>query len=70
MPDGYVSLILGGVIILQQVYFMRQIQKLIDKNMCRSYPEYQRAIKKEASAKVQLDTEPVEDLRPLQEFQV
>lgn len=52
--------------IVQQLFFMNQIQKLVDKVMSRSYTEYIRA--DAPKTKVQVEQEPPEDLRPLQEF--
>lgn len=53
----------------QQRFFMREIQKLVDKSMSRDLTEYARAsIAPSVKAKVQLPQEPPEDLRILQEF--
>lgn len=35
-----VELALIGIIVFQQVYYMRQVQKLVDKLMSRSFHEY------------------------------
>lgn len=57
-----------AVIVLQQVFFMRQIQKLVDKAMSRSFQEYRQADK--PFEKVKIPVDPAEDLRALQEFQM
>ncbi len=56
-----------GLFVFQQVFWMRQIQKLIDKVMSKSYSEY--ALTKaqgERSGpqemKIKVDNEPSEDL--------
>lgn len=56
------------VIAAQQMYFLRQIQKLVDKLMSRSYTEYIRAEKPVEKPTIKLDLEEPEDLRSLQEF--
>ncbi len=62
---------LTALIVFQQVYFMRQIQKLVDKLMSRDFSEYQTAVTpKPPRAKVQ-ETAPLpEDLRVLQGFHI
>ena len=57
-----------AVIALQQIFFMWQIQKLVDKAMSGSYTEYVNATKE--PLRVQTTDEPPEDLRTLQEFQL
>jgi len=34
------ALLLGVLLLFQQVYYMRQVQKLVDKCMSRSFHEY------------------------------
>lgn len=62
-----VSLIVAAA--YQQWFYTRQIQKLVDKLMSRSYHEYKNAT---APPVVRLppEAEPPEDLRPLQDFQM
>lgn len=36
------SFVLAGLLVFQQIYFMRQIQKLVDKAMSRDFAEYHR----------------------------
>lgn len=60
--------ILAGMVLVQQVFFMYQIQKLLDKAMSRSYTEYVRA--KDERPKVQVPNEPMDDLSPLSEFSI
>lgn len=68
MPESLIIiLVLLSVIFIQQVYYLRQIQKLVDKLMSRSYTEYVRAEKPFERPKIASD-EPLEDLRTLQEF--
>lgn len=62
----WVLLGLMGVIIAQQLFYMGQIQKLVDKAMSRSFQEYKSADKPLEKVKVPLD--PAEDLRALNEF--
>lgn len=59
--------ILTMIIVVQQVYFMRQIQKLVDKIMSRSYTEYITATSP-PPIRVQTTNEIPEDLGPLKEF--
>lgn len=61
-------LVLTGLIIYQQIVFMRQIQTLVNKVMSRSFTEYVRA--KEPSVRVKVENAPPEDLRSLQEFRM
>lgn len=55
-----------AVIVLQQVFFMRQVQKLVDKVMSRNYAEYSQSEKLKNSENVkrefQIETEPLDDL--------
>lgn len=57
---------LGGVIVFQQVYFMRHIQKLLDKMMSGSYQSYVAATKPVTHVKI--DAVPDEDLSILQDI--
>lgn len=65
---------LDGVLIAllaaQQFYYLREIQKLVDKIMSRSYAEYSRAKEPQRPIKPELilSAEPEEDLGPLAEF--
>ena len=65
--DLVVILTLVGLLVFQQVYFMRQVQKLLDKLMSRSYTEYKAAEKPTQRVKVQESIFP-EDMGPLSEF--
>lgn len=47
---------------LQQVYYLSQIQKLVDKVMSRSYTEYKRAEKQVDKPIIRISDEPAEDL--------
>lgn len=42
--DAAVSLGLLALIVFQQVFYLRHIQKLVDKLMSRDITEYQRAV--------------------------
>lgn len=69
-----IVVVLLGLVIFQQVFFLKQIQKLIDKHMSKSYTEYVHTEKikekpKEKLIKVNVNEVP-EDLRPLQEFNI
>lgn len=66
MTGGYVELALAGIVVFQQVFFMRQIQKLVDKAMSRDFAEYKKATDKPEKVTVQLQSELPEDLRTLQ----
>ncbi len=55
-------------IVFQQIFFLRQVQKLIDKVMSRSFQEYQAAVKPR-EMKIAPQEVP-EDLRILQGFQL
>lgn len=68
MPEIVISLILVGLIVAQQIFYLRQIQKLIDKLMSRSYVEYEKANAGPQPPRVRLDDNVPEDLRPLQDF--
>lgn len=61
-------LIEAAVIIIQQLFFMRQVQKLIDKLMSRNYFEYESAKPRAEKLEVKLpkDNELPDDLRVLQ----
>lgn len=61
--------VLIGIVSAQQIFYMRQIQKLIDKIMSRSYTEYEKA-KEPPPVRVKVSNDIPEDLRPLQEFQM
>lgn len=54
---------LGSVVVFQQIYFMRQIQKLLDKMMSGSYQSYVAATNPQS--RVKIDEIPDEDLRIL-----
>ncbi len=63
-----VELGLLGVLIFQQLYFMWQIQKLVDKLMSRSYTEYAKATEP-STPRVKLEnTEAKEDFGVLADF--
>ena len=69
--ESVISILISGLVLFavaQQFFFMRQIQKLVDKVMSRSYTEYVRAEK--PAKKETIIAEPAEDLRALQEFQI
>jgi hypothetical protein len=61
-----IILVLSGVIVFQQLFHMRQIQKLIDKVMSRDFAAYRAASEKPEKVEVRLPAEPPEDLRTLQ----
>lgn len=63
-----VCLSLIGLVVFQQIYYMRQVQKLIDKLMSRSYTEYKTADIKQPVDRPKLKDEPVDDLRVLNSF--
>ncbi len=63
-----VILLFASLVIFQQIYFLSQIQKLLDKAMSRSYTEYVKADKD--PVRITLPQDPPEDLRILQEFNV
>ncbi len=68
---GLLSLGLFCLVVFQQIFFMRQIQKLVDKSMSRSFQEYQSAERpKEKPGPLKIPTEAAEDLRVMQEFQM
>lgn len=64
-----ITIVLTGVVIFQQWFFLRQIKELVDRLMSRSYHEYVKA-KEKPILKVELPKdEPVpDDLGPLNEF--
>ena len=67
-----ISFTLVGLIVFQQIYFMRQIQKLVDKLMSKSFAEYKQAEKPAIVKKRQENLLPEymkEDMGPLSEFQ-
>lgn len=63
-----VPVILCAVIAFQQVYYLWQIQKLVDKIMSRSYTEYTRAKEPKKDLNISLSQDAPEDLRTLQGF--
>ncbi len=63
-----IEIALLGLLLMQQVYYMRQVQKLIDKLMSRSYHEFVGATKPQAKREIKLPTEPAEDLGVLTGF--
>lgn len=75
MSEATVIITLGTLVLallcfaaFQQIFFLRQIQKLVDKAMSRSFQEYQTAqVPKE---KMKLPADVPDDLRALQEFQM
>lgn len=59
-----------GILIFQQFFYMRQIQKLVDKMMCRSLSEYNNASAPKKEVKIKLQDEYVDNgLRTLDDFQ-
>lgn len=66
-----VNLGLIAIIIFQQCFYLKQIQKLVDKLMSRSYMEYQQTNQPVVTREVPQETPPLpEDLRTLQPFTV
>lgn len=65
-----IAVLLTSTIAFQQVFFLRQIQKLVDKLMSRSYTEYKTAEKPDAPLHVVASDETPEDMRSLQEFTI
>lgn len=62
---------LTALIVFQQVYFMRQIQKLVDKLMSRDFQEYQTAVTPKKERPKVSEPQPLpEDLRVLQGFHI
>jgi hypothetical protein len=61
--DLIIIAVLVGLIIFQQVYFLRQIQKLLDKLMSGSYQGYVAATN--PVTRVKLDDIPNEDMNIL-----
>jgi hypothetical protein len=57
-----IVLALLGVVVFQQIFFLRQIHKLVDKLMSRSFTEYTQAEKPREKPKFLLPTEAAEDL--------
>lgn len=59
------------LLVAQHFFFLRQIQKLVDKLMSRDFHDYQRSIEKpEIKPRVQLPIDPPEDLGSLHGFQI
>lgn len=69
MTNITTDVVLLCLVALQQIFFMWQIQKLVDKVMSRSYTEYVKA-KETTPPGVKIDPDVPEDLRSLQEFQI
>ncbi len=67
--DFSIVITLVGLLVFQQVYFMRQVQKLLDKLMSRSYTEY-KAAEKPVSRPAKQIYSPAEDMGPLQDFSI
>lgn len=63
-----VIIFLGVIIVFQQVYFMRQIQKLLDKLMAGNYQGYVAATRPLPQRVAKLDDLPSEDLSVLKDF--
>ncbi len=55
------------VIVIQQVYFMRQIQMLVNKLMSGTYQNYVNA-ETPKPPRIKIDDLPSEDLSPLTDF--
>lgn len=68
MNEVLINLSLIGIIVFQQVFFMRQVQKLLDKAMSRSFTEYKSAEAPVPRPKITEDYGPVEDLGSLDEL--
>ncbi len=66
--DSLVIITLSSLLVFQQVYFMRQVQKLLDKLMSRSYTEYKLADKPIPSRGIAKENVMLEDMGPLTEF--
>lgn len=69
--DHYISLVLVGLLIFQQVYYTLMINKLVNKLMSRSYHEYVQADNlpnRQDVPKVRIDDEHYEDMGQLAEF--
>lgn len=65
--DFLIVITLVGLLVFQQVYFMRQVQKLLDKLMSRSYTEYKSA-EKPVQRTIKQELVIPEDMGPLTEF--
>jgi hypothetical protein len=66
---GWGLLIAAGLCVFQQVFFFRQIHKLVDKLMSRSYTEYTSAsAPKSETIRVKIPVDPVEDLGAMGEY--
>lgn len=71
MMDHYISLVLVGLLIFQQVYYTLMINRLVNKLMSRNYHEYVQADNipnRQASLKVKVEDEHFEDMGQLAEF--
>lgn len=71
MPLEVMSLfLLCGLLLFQQCFYLRQINLLINKLMSRNYQEYALVDKPKDSKrdKIQIVSEPAEDLRVLEGF--
>lgn len=62
-------LVLVGLLVHQQIFFTKQIQRLVDKLMSRSFVEYQKA-QEPPVPKLVPDPEVPDDLRSLQGFSI
>ena len=67
MESSLLIALLLAFIAGQQFFFLRQIQKLVDKIMSRSFTEYVMA-KEPQKPKISVPLDEPEDLRTLQEF--
>lgn len=67
---GVCSLVLLCFVVSQQIFFMRHIQKLVDKVMSKDFQHYQSAQKKDERVKVQVSEEAPEDMRVMHEFRM
>lgn len=61
--------VLSAALFYQQLFYLKQIQVLLDKAMSRSFTEYKNAEVPKAP-RVIVDNSPPEDLRVLQEFRL
>jgi hypothetical protein len=67
--DHLLEITLLGLLVYQQVYYSRQIHKLIDKLMSRNYHEYKQAERPPEPFKVKLAPEETpEDMGALMDF--
>lgn len=70
--EFWITIVLTGCVVTQQIFFMRQVQKLIDKLMSRNYGDYKISESyktEEKKPEFKVEQEP-DDLRALQEFQI